>query len=120
MTDSLEKIQQEELQLERDLDQIEDEEKQLKQIEDEYEEFFHHASSLFTEMGDQFLQNDFHWYLNDRFDNLSQRKLYIINELGDEQQQRHKQQLLIEDKKNDLFYQRKTLLANKEERTNGR
>lgn len=116
MTKSLEAIQQKERQLEYDLEQMEDETRHLKQLEEEYEDFFYHTSTVYTEMEEQFEQNDFNWYLSDRLDGLRHQRLHIFGDLDEEQQQLHKQQQTITDTQNELFYERKTLLANEEVR----
>ncbi|MGC6768090.1 hypothetical protein [Enterococcus sp. LJL51] len=88
MTNTLEKIQQEELQLERDLEQLEDEEKRLKQLEEEYHNFFHHTSSIYAEMEEQFLTNDFGWQLRYQSETLRQHNFTIFSELEEEQQRK--------------------------------
>lgn len=115
MTNTLENIQQETMQLESQAEKIAHEAKLLKQIEEDYEAFFYQTASLFTELDEQFLQNDFNWYLNEQSEGLHQRKMYLFHVLADEQQQRHTQKAAIEYRQNDLFYQRKSLLASQEE-----
>jgi predicted nuclease with TOPRIM domain len=118
MTKTLEKIQQEERQLVKELNQIESDTTQLQHMTEKYEAVFYQTSTLFTKMADQFSQNEFHWYISEQTVQLHQHQRTIFNELADEQHQRRKQKILLEDRQNDLFYQRKALLVNQEEPTN--
>ena len=120
MTDTNEKIRVEELKLEHELDQVEDDKKQITHISEEYEEFFHHTSSLFIGLEEQFSQNDFSWYINDHSEDLQNRKQHIFGDIEEVRQQLHKQNLSIEDEQNELFYKKKKLFANKESEMNGR
>ncbi|MGK0551356.1 DUF3958 family protein [Enterococcus faecalis] len=118
MTKTLEKIQQEERHLGNELDQIESETTQLQHMTEKYEAFFYQTSTLFTEMTERFSQNEFHWYVSEQSEQLHYQQQTIFNELADEQHQRRKQKSTLEDRQDDLFYQRKPLLANQEEPKN--
>lgn len=101
-----------ERQVENELDEITQVQRDAQRIEEQYEELFFYGSQLIDRLetfvkAEKYAVEDLQW-------STKQKQQGILYHLDDQKEQIHKEKRMIEDQQDDLFYEKKRILAETE------
>lgn len=101
-----------ERQVENELDEITQVQRDAQQIEEQYEELFFYGSQLIDRLetfveAEKYAVEDLQW-------STKQKQQGILYHLDDQKDQIHKEKRTIEDQQDELFYEKKRVLAETE------
>jgi len=117
MTKTLAENQAKELQVEETIEQLKEGTRAVNHLEEAYEDFFYQTTHLFSELKEQFFQNDIGLPLEHQWSEIQQYQAPLFESLEEEKQDRRQQILELEDKRASLRKQRAVLLSEEETNT---